>query len=186
MKTEASLGSWLRPDGSGVEAVTRLELDPPGHGVSYIAIPVRHAFALTGYDFTPLHPESIGVRAFARQIVKSLEVANRGWVRGCTDRDGSHKTWFFILVDVDRPVTEAHSNFDVLEIRHSAVFHCHTGRLLSRFAGTGRKKGNCGTKSQSQKGSKPEIEELFHDETGKFTPSREMSESSILFVDMKK
>ena len=130
MKTEASVGSWLRPDGSGVEAVARLELDPPGHGVSYVAIPVRHAFALTRHNFTPLHPESIGVRAFARQLVRSLEVANRGWVRGSTDCDGSHKTWFFILVDVDRPVTEAHSNFDILEIRHTAIpTDCSAGLL---------------------------------------------------------
>jgi len=169
----------LRPDCSCVKSIAGFEFYPPRHRITHVTIARRHAGALLWDNLAALNPETIGIGAFARQFVKCLEIADRSRVCLRSDGNGGNKSRLLVFVDVNGTIVKAHPYLDITQVRYRPILYRHAGRLIARFAGARREKGQSRAKSQPKEGPKPIGEEHFHNETGKFTPSQAMSESSL-------
>src|SRR5246127_2397607 len=70
MNSDATMAVCSRPDGAGVEAILRFELNPIWHRITHIMVSAAwRSTTFTGDNFITLDPESVGTGAFVQLFV---------------------------------------------------------------------------------------------------------------------
>ena len=128
VKTEATMCSWVWPNGSCMEPASVREVDPVGQGIPNVTVSGGHFSALSRHCLTILKKKAVTAGALLHLFVLHLERTSWGRIGRLANCYRSNEPRLFTLKNVNCSVIQADFDLHLAHVLNRSITHSHTGR----------------------------------------------------------